>query len=318
MTAPAPQSPDLTPDPTPDLAPDPAEIARWQRRKRRKGLALRAYVAALLALPYDWRVGLAGWLGSSAPVRRSRRGRAIRDAIAELIPDRAAEAESLAAEVLANTGRTQIEVLSGAPFAARAARAPITGPGWPVLQAAHAACRPAILLVSHFGNSAAVGPALLSHGIEVGSLYKPLPVPQVDATYVAAMLQYTRPMFPTDRTGVGALLRHLKGGGMVSISFDLDRSEGVRLDFMGRPTRTMLSMAQLALRYDAPLIPVYGLRRPGLPGFEAVLETPIPHSDPETMMQEANDRLAAMVRKHPGQWLWWHRRWKGGADDDAG
>lgn len=314
MTAPAPQSPDLTPD----LAPDPAEIARWQRRKRRKGLALRAYVAALLALPYDWRVGLAGWLGSSAPVRRSRRGRAIRDAIAELIPDRAAEAESLAAEVLANTGRTQIEVLSGAPFAARAARAPITGPGWPVLQAAHAAGRPAILLVSHFGNSAAVGPALLSHGIEVGSLYKPLPVPQVDATYVAAMLQYTRPMFPTDRTGVGALLRHLKGGGMVSISFDLDRSEGVRLDFMGRPTRTMLSMAQLALRYDAPLIPVYGLRRPGLPGFEAVLETPIPHSDPETMMQEANDRLAAMVREHPGQWLWWHRRWKGGADDDAG
>lgn len=290
--------------------PTPAEIRRWQRRKRYKGLALRAYVAALLALPFAWRAPLAGWLQSRAPFRRGRTGRAIAAAIARTLPERAAQAERLAAEVLANIGRTQIEALSGRPFAALAGRAPITGPGWPALRGAHAAGRPAILLVNHFGNSAAVGAALCARGIVVGSLYKPLPVAQVDAIYVAAMLHYTRPMFPTDRAGIAAMLRHLKGGGMVSISFDLNRADGVVLDFLGRPTRTLLSMAQMALRHDALLIPVYGLRVPGDPGFEAVIDAPIPPGPPEAMMQAANDSLGAMVRAHPGQWLWWHRRWK--------
>lgn len=286
--------------------------------KRLEAAALWLYIRALLALPFERRRRVAAWLGASAPLRRSRSGRRIRARIAALLPDRADRADDLAAEVLANIARTQIEALSGAPFAALAGRAPIEGPGWPALQEAHQTGRPAILLVSHFGNSAAVGGALVARGIIVGSLYKPLPVPRVEAIYNRAMQHYTRPMFPTDRSGVGAMLRHLRKGGMVSISFDLDRPEGALLDFLGRPSRTPLSMAEMALRHDALLIPVYGLRDPDGGGFTVIIDAAIPHGEPAQMMQAANDSICAMIRAHPGQWLWWHRRWKTGRDDAEG
>lgn len=285
--------------------------------KRLEALALRAYIRALLSLPFSWRRRLAAWLGASAPMRRSRSGKRILERIVAVLPEQAAQAEQLTAEVLANIARTQVEALSGAPFAALAGRAAIEGPGWPALRAAHEAGRPAILLVSHFGNSAAVGAALIARGIVVGSLYKPLPVAQVEAVYNRAMQHYTRPMFPTDRAGVGAMLRHLRGGGMVSISFDLDRPEGVMLDFLGQPSRTPLSMAEMALRHDALLIPVYGLRQQDGDGFSVVIDAAIPHGAPAEMMQAANDSLAAMVRAHPGQWLWWHKRWKTAPPDSA-
>ncbi len=278
--------------------------------KRAKALPLRAYLWLLLHLPFGWRRALAAWLGASLPMRRSRIGRTIRTQIAALLPDRAAQAEALAASVLANMARAQIELLSGPPFAEWAGRAPVDGPGWPALQAAHRDGRPAILLVSHFGNPAAVGAALMARGIVFGSLYKPQPVPQIEVIYHRAVQNFTRPMFPTGRAGVGAMVRHLRGGGMVSISFDLDRPEGAVLDFLGRPSRTPLSMAEMALRYDAALIPVYGLRSADGAGFTVVIDLPIPAGPPTAMMQAANHSLERMVRAHPDQWLWWHRRWK--------
>lgn len=278
--------------------------------KRAKTLPLLAYLWLLLRLPLAWRQALAAWLGASLPMRRSRTGRAIQAQIAALLPDRAAKAEALTAAVLANIARTQIELLSGQPFAKWAARAPVDGPGWLALQAAHRDGRPAILLLSHFGNPAAVGAALMARGIVFGSLYKPQPVPQIEAIYHRAVQNYTRPMFPTSRAGVGAMLRHLRGGGMVSISFDLDRPEGALLDFLGRPSPTQLSMAEMALRYDAALIPVYGVRRADGTGFDVVIDRPIPAGPPTAMMQAANNSLEGMVRAHPDQWLWWHRRWK--------
>jgi len=66
----------------------------------------------------------------------------------------------------------------------------------------------------------------------------------------------------------------------------------------------------LALRFNALLVPAYGIRRNDGISFELIVEKPIPHSTPEKMMQQANDSLEARVREHMGQWLWMHRRWK--------
>ena len=76
------------------------------------------------------------------------------------------------------------------------------------------------------------------------------------------------------------------------------------LDFMGEPARTALSAAELALRYDALLIPFYGIRQPDGLSFQTLLEAPVPHSDAQTMTQAINDSLAAQVAKRPEQWFW--------------
>jgi len=68
--------------------------------------------------------------------------------------------------------------------------------------------------------------------------------------------------------------------------------------------------AEMALRHDAILVPAYGIRRADGLSFDVVVEDPIPPGTPEAMTQALNDSLGRLVDRHPGQWLWIHRRWK--------
>ena len=73
---------------------------------------------------------------------------------------------------------------------------------------------------------------------------------------------------------------------------------------------TSIVPAELALKYDAVMIPVYAIRQPNGLDFEIVMHDPIPHSDAETMTPAINDGLEGLVRQHMDQWFWIHRRWK--------
>jgi KDO2-lipid IV(A) lauroyltransferase len=82
------------------------------------------------------------------------------------------------------------------------------------------------------------------------------------------------------------------------------------LDFLGQPAPTSLSAAEMALKHDALLVPIYGLRLADGFEFRDADRGADPHSDPETMTQALNDSLAAVIRAAPNQWFWMHRRWK--------
>jgi KDO2-lipid IV(A) lauroyltransferase len=82
------------------------------------------------------------------------------------------------------------------------------------------------------------------------------------------------------------------------------------MDFFGKPAATALSAAELSLKYNAPLVPAYGIRQPNGLDFEIIVEAPIPPSDAITMTKALNASLEAIVHKYPEQWLWMHRRWK--------
>jgi KDO2-lipid IV(A) lauroyltransferase len=91
---------------------------------------------------------------------------------------------------------------------------------------------------------------------------------------------------------------------------DQHMRHGAPLTFLGHRALTALSAAELALKYDCLLVPVYGVRQADGLHFDLLIEPPIPHTDAATMTQAVNDSLEAQVRAHPGQWLWVHRRWK--------
>jgi KDO2-lipid IV(A) lauroyltransferase len=85
---------------------------------------------------------------------------------------------------------------------------------------------------------------------------------------------------------------------------------GEPLTFFGREARTALSAAELALKYDAALVPTYAIRQPDGLTFEIVVEAPIPPGTAAEMTQALNDSLERLVRGHIDQWFWIHRRWK--------
>jgi KDO2-lipid IV(A) lauroyltransferase len=82
------------------------------------------------------------------------------------------------------------------------------------------------------------------------------------------------------------------------------------LPFFGKPAHTPVSAAEWAAKYDALLVPIFGLREPDGMSFRIHVEEPIHHGEPEDMMQRYNDVVEAVVRDNIDQCFWIHRCWK--------
>lgn len=288
-------------------------MAKQRRGPRRlaENLAGRAVLGAALALPYRWRVPFAGWLTAHVVGPIAGYDRRVRENLAHVCPELdEAEVRRLTRAVPYNFGRSLMEIFSGPEFAARVRGTPITGPGAAVLEAAHAERRPVLLVTGHFGNYDAPRAALIARGYRVGGLYNPVRNAYFHDRYVRAISSIGEPLFPRGRQGMAAMLRFLRNGGMLGLVIDQHMRHGSPLTFFGKTALTALSAAEMALRYDALVVPIYGIRRPDGLGFDIVTEAPIPHGDPAEMTQALNDSLEARVRANMDQWLWIHRRWK--------
>ena len=263
-------------------------------------------------LPYQRRIPLVGWFFSRILGPVAGWARRARENLALAMPELPAPARRrIAREVLDNAGRSMAEIYSGEEFTARIRdAAPLTGPGLAALEDAAGAERPVILACAHFGNYDAMRAALAARGWPVGALYRPMNNPAFNAHYIPAMRAIAEPIFPRGRSGFAAMLKFLRGGGMLALGFDQFVHDGTKLRFFGLPSRTVLTPAELALRYDALLLPIAGIRQPDGLDFSVEIGAPVAHSTPEEMMQALNDDLEARIRARPGQWFWVHRRWK--------
>lgn len=268
-------------------------------------------IRGALRLPYERRVRLAGWVMARILAPLAGYDRRIRDNLALVCPDLdPAEVKRLQRAVPDNAGRTLMEIYSGPEYMERVKDTPVHGPGVAVLEEAHKAGRPVVLVTGHFGNYDVARVVLMARGYRVGPLYNPMRNVYFNKHYVEAIERIGKPVFPRGRRGLAQLLRFLKSGGMTAFLVDLNVRKGMPLTFFGRPAKTALSAAELALKCDAPLVPGYVIRQPDGLSFEIVAEAPIPPSDPATMTQAVNDSIEAMVRQHMDQWFWIHRRWK--------
>jgi KDO2-lipid IV(A) lauroyltransferase len=91
----------------------------------------------------------------------------------------------------------------------------------------------------------------------------------------------------------------------------------VFVEFFGLPASTNAGIARIGLRADAPIMPGFIVRQ-GRSARHIVYLLPIiypEHSgDLQADVVRMTERLSAifedMVRRHPEQWLWVHKRWK--------
>lgn len=152
--------------------------------------------------------------------------------------------------------------------------------------------------------------ALAGRGWPVGALYRPMNNEAFNRHYIPAITAIAEPLFPRGRSGLASMLRFLKGGGWLALGFDQYDRHAPELRFFDLPSRTVLTPAELALRYGAALIPVHGIRCPDGLRFRVHVGEPVEHGEPAAMMQALNDDLEMLVRQHMDQWFWVHRRWK--------
>jgi len=168
----------------------------------------------------------------------------------------------------------------------------------------------AILLTAHIGNWELMG-ALFSalSGGRLSVVAKPLKNRRVDALINSIRRHWNVKVVPTGaRT---AVLHELVRGRYVGILLDQRPKvkDGVLTTFLGRKTYTHKGVAVLSLKTGKPVVPAFciveGLR------YRVKLFKPIyPEGSVEELTQKYTSAIDSVVREHPEQWFWFHRRWK--------
>ena len=80
----------------------------------------------------------------------------------------------------------------------------------------------------------------------------------------------------------------------------------------GKPAFTTTLPAQLALKYNLSIVPVY-IKRVGKNKFKIKFEKEILPKNFENKFQiteKLNQVIENMIIKNPKQWIWTHNRWK--------
>jgi KDO2-lipid IV(A) lauroyltransferase len=184
--------------------------------------------------------------------------------------------------------------------------------GYEHFEAAMARGKGVLFATAHLGNweLSAFAHALMSAPMNV--VVRPLDNPLLDA-FVERRRSLSGNRIISKREYARAILAALRRNEAVGILVDQNSlpEHAAFVDFFGTPACTSLSFARLAHRSGAGVIPGYAIWPDE--GGKFVLKF-----DPEILMTgDAVADTAAIqkhfeevIRRHPDQWLWIHRRWK--------
>ncbi len=264
-------------------------------------------------LPYKLRnhffAKTGGFIISKVPSLRKR----VLDGLNRVYPDmNDNEKIELCKSIGQQVGRSWSEILFNATYKNQLPlfQAKEPNAGLAILKDAQEKGKGVILFSGHFGQFDAVRHYLKSKGMETGAVYRENNNPWYDPYFLHGLEEAGKPIMGRDASGRMKMVKHLRKGGFLAMLVDQKFQGGDLIPFLGHNALTSTVPAQLALRYDLPLIPAFGIRAKN--GFNIDIEfgDPIEHSDAITMTRQMNDCLSAKILEHPDQWYWLHQRWK--------
>jgi Kdo2-lipid IVA lauroyltransferase/acyltransferase len=178
--------------------------------------------------------------------------------------------------------------------------------------------RPVLMVTAHYGNWEVAGYVTGLVGLRTYAIARDLDNPHLHR-FFEKFRQKTGQTVLGKRDDFERITAALEGGGKIATLGDQDAGpRGLFVDFFGRPASTHKAVALLALQHDAPMV-VLGIPRIGWPmRFALEIEDVI---DPREYSARRGDAVRAMterftkaiermVRRHPEQYFWLHRRWK--------
>lgn len=189
--------------------------------------------------------------------------------------------------------------------------------GLEYLKSAMARGRGALLLSAHFGNWELLAPAHVLSGFPLSVVVRPQESPFLDRL-VTRFRERSGVQLIAKRRALAAARDALRAQRMVAILLDQNaiRREGVFVPFFGQPASTSKSLALLALRTGAPVVPVFIHREPD-GGHRVAIEPEIPPPGTGDRNKDVVAYTAAftrcveeVIRHSPAQWFWVHRRWR--------
>lgn len=176
--------------------------------------------------------------------------------------------------------------------------------------------KPALCFSAHLGNWELAALAPPAYGMASAVVYRmpnnPIVAREIQRIRAASMGQLirTRNQAPIEMAAA------LEAGKHVGMLTDQRFSRGVDITFFGRRCKANPAIARLARHFDCPVVGVRVIRREDggfTIGGVGPLELPKDAAgkvDVAAATQMINDIVEGWIREYPGQWLWFHRRWR--------
>lgn len=170
-----------------------------------------------------------------------------------------------------------------------------------------------VVVSGHFGSWELTVPACAAAGIRESTVIAAHQSnPYIDRMIIENRKKLGMNVVTTTDSSVKLLVRALKKGQAIGLISDQNAGEtGVFVDFFGHPASTPAGTAQMVLKYRAPLFLMCLVRtRPG--HYRGTLrQIPVLADDTvASLTQRYTTALEEVIRAHPEQYLWMHRRWK--------
>ena len=169
--------------------------------------------------------------------------------------------------------------------------------------------RPIIIVSGHIGSWEAVRAVLRKYELTAGAIYQRNRNIFYERLHLNAIKEGGEPILEVGTSGTRKMISLIKSGGVIALMIDQAVKEGKYFQFLGRPAKTSTSIAEIALKYNALLIPAYGIRGPNR-RIEVTFDKPLELDTVNSVTKKMNASLEQRVRKYPTQWYWPHRRWK--------
>jgi KDO2-lipid IV(A) lauroyltransferase len=237
------------------------------------------------------------------------------------------EIEDLARKVYRNTGILFLEIARNFTTDADQMRRELETPPEELekIKAIHDRGQGMVVVSAHVANWELFAMGMACHGCPVAIVAKKMSSPAAQE-----LLEQRRV-----RTGVtiiypGGVLERmgecLREGKMVGFMVDqhINGARGLRANFFGTPAASIRGLANLIKETGAPVVPICAFRLPNgkhtIKVFDEVpyiKVTDLPEGSEEQIAREEwvntqnyQNVIEDLIRTHPEQWLWIHRRWK--------
>jgi len=172
--------------------------------------------------------------------------------------------------------------------------------------------RPLVLATGHIGNWELFGQTLGTRGWPLSAVARELYLPALNNYLVGSR---SRARFTTIlRTSPDSgrlLLKAIKERHILAMLIDQDtKVEAVFVPFFGHPAATPVGAARLALRKNLPVC-VGAIARTRTGRHRVILHrVETAGLDETALTARLTAGLQEIIRAHPTQWVWVHRRWK--------
>jgi KDO2-lipid IV(A) lauroyltransferase len=183
--------------------------------------------------------------------------------------------------------------------------------------------RPVIIVTGHFGNFEIGGFALGVLTYPSHTVARPLDNPYLN-TYIKNFRESTGQFMISKNGGSEEIMKILNEQGLMALLVDQAAGKkGCMVEFFGKPASTFKAIGLLALKYNAPIVICYSLRRQNEEGefeplkFDIHITATLDPADLPPNIKNIKDvtqwftkKLEDGIRKNPEQYWWIHRRWK--------